>query len=270
LEVHNTPERLQGRRLVICFALAAAVAFTATARASGPRSYGTWCRAREPASWSRVLSRHVVPLSRTTKLVPFALAPDGRSFFASVRSSGFSGVVRIGARAKSMTRIEAFRDAEGPFLLGHRLVARPESPSPGAFVQMYAAGALSGKPARTPWALRVLRGVSALDTDGRWIAYPSAAFTSLWWSPSLRRPPREILAGRGGNRVDNSVQIGGRYIGFGIQPRLFVADTKTHRYLEIGRHYGWTELNSASLLVDDGARVVLVPLRDLPRIPDCR
>jgi hypothetical protein len=318
-----------------------------------------------------MLSRHVVPLSRTTPLVAFALAPDGRSFFASVRSPGFSGVARIGARAQTMTRIKTFPDpyhdqaaggfdgrwlvwkefhgitsfdeftvyawdsrsgqvsqigasvrgpdgqfwaspwqgadvrpgvatwaqgsgedglaeihvydlgagrgrvihtghAEGPFLLAHGLVAWPESAAPGAYVRMYAADALSGKRTRTPRALRVLRGVSGLDTDGRQIAYPSAAFTSLWWSPSLRRAPEEIIAARGGNHVDNSVQIGGRYIGFGIQPRLFVADTKTHRYLEIERHYGWTELNSAALLVDYGGHVVLVPLDVLPRIPDCR
>ena len=321
-----------------------------------------------------------MPLSRTASLVPFALAPDGRSFFAVVRSAGFSGVARIGARAKGMTGIKAFPDpndeqaggsfdgrwlvwkefhgfssfddfavyawdshtgrvsqigasgegpdgnfwespwqgpdvrsgvatwaqgsgvdgladihvydlgagsgqvihaghAGGPLLLGHGLVAWPESPSPGAFLRMYVAGALTGKPVATPRALRILRGVSGLDTDGRQIAYPSAAFESLWWSPSLSRAPKEILAARDDNHVDNSVQIGGRYIGFGIQPHLFVADTRTHRYLEIEHEFGWTELNSASLLVDYGsnagrqidyrAHVVLVPLRELPRIPAC-
>jgi hypothetical protein len=359
------------RRLAACLVLAGAVALTATARASGPHDYGSWCQARETASWRHVLALHIVPLSRTTSLVPFALAPDGRSFFAAVRSRGFSGVARIAARARSMSRIRAFPDpsadqaagsfdgrwlvwkefhglsgfddftvyawdsrsgqvsqigasvqgpdgrfwaspwegpdvrrgratwaqgsgedglaeihvydlgaekgrvihtghAEGPFLLGHGLVAWPESPAPGDYVQMYVANALSGQPATTPRALRVIRGVSGLDTDGRQIAYPSAAFTSLWWSPSLRRAPEKILAARGDNHLDNSVQIGGRYIGFGIQPRLFVADTKTHRYLEIERHYGWTELNSASLLVDSRERVAIMPLRDLPRIPACR
>jgi hypothetical protein len=351
-----------------------------SAAATGPHNYGAWCQARLTASWRHVLASHRVPLARTTSLVPFALAPDGRSFFAVVRSPSFSGVARIGTRAKAMTRIRAFPDpnddqaggsfdgrwlvwkefhgfasfddftvyawdsrtrrvsqigaampgpdggfwespyqgpdvrsgvatwaqgsgadgladihiydlgagsgrvihtghAEGPFQLGHGLVAWPESPSPGAYVQMYVAGALSGKPVATPPALRVLRGVSGLDTDGRQIAYPSAAFKSLWWSPSLSRAPTEILAARGDNHVDNSVQVGGRYIGFGIQPRLFVADTKTRRYLAIEHEFGWTELNSASLLVDYGsnatrqidypAHVVLVPLRELPRIPAC-
>ena len=54
---------------------------------SGPaRSYGGWCQAQLTAAWRRVLSNHIVPLSRTTSLVPFGLAPDGRSFFADVRS----------------------------------------------------------------------------------------------------------------------------------------------------------------------------------------
>jgi hypothetical protein len=362
-------------RLVISLALAAAVALTAAARASGPHSYGAWCQARPSASWRHVLAAHIVPLSRTTSLVPFALAPDGRSFFAVVRSDGFSGVARIGARVRHITPIKAFPDssidqaagsfdgrwlvwkefrgissfddftvyawdsntdrvaqigasvagwespwqgpdvragvatwaegsgadgladihvydlragrnrvihtghAEGPLLLAHGLVAWPESPSPGAFVRMLVADALTGDAAKTPPALRVLNGISGLDTDGRQIAYPSAAFKSLWWSPSLRRAPRKILAARGYSHVDNSVQIGGRYIGFGIQPRLFLADTKTHRYLEIEHELGWTELSAAALLVDYGANperrfdyrahVVLVPLRDLPRMPAC-
>ena len=60
------------------------------------------------AAWRRVLSHHIVPLSRTTSLVPFGLAPDGRSFFAVVRSPRFSGVARIGSGAHSMTEIKAF------------------------------------------------------------------------------------------------------------------------------------------------------------------
>jgi len=55
-----------------------------------------------------VLANHIVPLSRTTSLVPFALAPNGRSFFADVRSPHFSGVARIGSGAHAMTEIKAF------------------------------------------------------------------------------------------------------------------------------------------------------------------
>ncbi|HEY4236929.1 MAG TPA: hypothetical protein VGM45_06290 [Gaiellaceae bacterium] len=367
--------------------MAAALAVTACGAGathrvgSGPaRSYGGWCQAQLTAAWRRVLSSHIVPLSRTTSLVPFALAPNGRSFFAVVRSPHFSGVARIGSGAHDMTEIKAFpapntyqadgsfdgrwfvwyeyhgfssfddfkiyawdsrtgrvkrigaaakgptgelwaspwqgpdvrnglatwaqgsgpngltrvhvydlraaRDrvihtgyTEGPFLLPHRLVAWAESPKRGAYVQMFSANALTGKRVAAPPALRVLRGISGLDTDGRQIAYPSARFRSLWWASSLRAEPTEILAARGLDTIDNSVQVGGRYVGFGIQPPLFLADTKTRRYLEIERQFGYTELNPNALLVDYGnntkkrldfrSHVVLVPLRALPRMPAC-
>jgi hypothetical protein len=376
-----------GRRLGLGLALAAALALTACAAGatdeagSGPaRLYAGWCQAPLTVAWRRVLAHHIVPLSRTTALVPFSLAPDGRSFFADVRSPHFSGVARIGSGAHAMTEIKAFpapdtdqadggfdgrwfvwyeyhgfatfdhfkiyawdsrtgrvkrigaaargptgelwpspwegpdvrnglatwaqgsgpvglskvhvydlragRDrvihtghTEGPFLLPHRLVAWPESSKRGAYVQMFVASALTGKRVETPPALRVLRGISGLHTDGQQIAYPSARFKSLWWAPSLRAKPTEILAARGLDTIDNSVQVGGSYVGFGIEPPLFLADTKTRRYLEIERQYGYTELNANSLLVDYGnntkkrldfrSHVVLVPLRALPRTPAC-
>jgi len=58
-----------------------------------------------------VLEHHVVPLSRTTSLVPWAMAHDGRSFFGSVYSPAFSGVARISATAKQMTRIRAYLES---------------------------------------------------------------------------------------------------------------------------------------------------------------
>lgn len=321
-----------------------------------------------------------MPLSRATSLVAFALAPDGRSFFATVRSPSFSGVARIRPNGNALTKIKAFPDPqgdqaegsfdgrwlvwkefhgfssfddftvytwnsrtgrvsrigsatkapngrfwqspwqgpdvrsekavwaqgsgpaglakihlydlrsgrgrvirtghiEGPFLLDHGLVAWPESLARGAEVHMNVASAWTGKTVRTPQALRRLRGVSGLDTDGRQIAYPDGPYESLWWSPSLRRKPTEILAGRGDNHIDNSVQIGDRYIGFGIQTHIFLADTTTRRYVELEHQYGWTELNASSLLVDYGtndrkkldyrAHVVLIPLRDLPPMTAC-
>jgi hypothetical protein len=321
-----------------------------------------------------------VRISRTTALVPWTLAHDERSFFASVYSEGFSGVARINARTNRMTRIKAFPDplsdqadgafdgrrlvwheyhgfaslddfttwawdvrtrevsqigaatptpgggfwespwrgpdvrggiatwaqgvgpdgltavhvhdlrsgrdlvvrqghAQGSFLLAGRLVVWPESPTRGAETKMSAASALTGAPVPTPRALRRLRGVSGLATNGRRIAYPDAAFRSLWWASSLTSKPQEIVAARGLNYIDNSVAIGGRYIGFGMQPRLFVADTKTRRYLEITGHGGYTEVDRTALLVtytkaskalEAPARVAFIPLRDLPPMPACR
>lgn len=319
-------------------------------------------------------------MSRTRALVPWTLAHDGRSFFASVYSARFSGVARIIAATNRMTRIRAFPDplndqadgafdgrrlvwheyhgfasfddfstwewdartgevsrigaatptpgggfwespwrgpdvrrgiatwvqgvgpdgltavhvhdlrsgrdlvvrqghAQGSFLLAGRRVAWPESPTPNTETKMYLASALTGAPVPTPQALRDLRGVSGLTTDGRRIAYPNDAFRSLWWASSLQSKPQEIVAARGLNHIDNSVQIGGRYIGFGMQPRIFVADTKTHRYLEITANGGYMEVDRTSLLVtyaksskalEAPARIAFVRLRDLPPMPVCR
>lgn len=169
--------------------------------------------------------------------------------------------------------------AQNSFLLAGHLVAWPESPSRGALTRIYAASTLTGKRMTVPPALRNLLGISGLETDGRQITYPSAPYKSLWWSASLRRAPAEILTARSDSHIDNSVQVGGRYVGFGIQPPLFLADTKIRRYIEIEREYGWTLLSAHALLVDYGdntqkvldylANVVVVPLRDLPPMPAC-
>jgi hypothetical protein len=311
--------------------------------------------------------------------VPWTLAHDGRSFFASVYSAHFSGVARIDAKTSRTTRIKAFPDpgddqadgafdgrwlvwneyhgftsfddfttwawdsqtgklsqigvatpaptggfwespwrgpdvrrgiatwaqgvgpdgltavhvydlhsghdlvvreghAQGSFLLARHLVAWPESPSRGAETRFYVASAVSGERVGPPRALRGLRGISGLATDGRRVAYPTGAYTALWWSPSLNTSPRRIVAARGSNHIDNSVQIGGRYLGFGIQPRVFVGDTKTHRYVAVSGRGGWTRVDATSLLVlyarssnaiDARARIAFVRLRDLPPVPAC-
>jgi hypothetical protein len=326
-----------------------------------------------------VLRRHVVSLSRTVSLDPWALAHDGRSFFATVYSRSFSGVATIDARTSRLTRIAAFADpakeqadgafdgrwlvwseyhgfdtfddftvwawdshtgevrrigaaaraadgepwpspwrqpdvrdgiatwvqgsgpdglaavhvydlrgrrdrvvhhgrAQGSFLLSGHVVVWPESPALGGPTTMRVASTLTGRPLAAPRALRLLRGVSGLVTDGRRIVYPNAAYTSLRWSPSLRATPRRILTVGGSHHVDNSVQVGGRYVGFGIEPRVFVGDTRTHRYVQIASRGGWTRLDATSLLVlyatgskalDARAPIAFVPLRDLPPVPAC-
>jgi len=325
------------------------------------------------------MSRHVVGISRTTPLVPFALAHDRRSFFAATYSPHFSGVAEIHARTNAVEHIKAFQDpasdqaggafdgrwlvwaeyhsltslgdftvwawdsrsgrvtkigaatrspdgqfwesplrapdvldgiatwvqgtgpggiaavhaydlrtgrgtvihrghAQGSFLFaGHRL-GWPESPAPGRVTRMRAASALTGKRVDVPQALRALDGVSGLATDGRRIAYPNASYRSIWWSPSLRRKPRRVVTARSHDHIDDSVQVGGRYIGFGIWPRLFVADAKTHRYVQIARHGGWVLLDDTTLLVAFGSprkaihprlRIAVVPLGKLPPTSAC-
>jgi hypothetical protein len=326
-----------------------------------------------------VLSRHVVAVSRTTPLVPLALAHDGRSFFAEVHSARFSGVARIDARTSSVSRIKRFPDREfdqawgafdgrwlvwneyrgydsfndfttwawdtrtrkliqlgaarrgpdgqfwespwrgadvrdgiatwvqgvgpdqlgevhaydlrrgrdlvvrhghpgGAFLLDHHVVVWPEASAPGVPTRMHAASALTGAPVALPRALRALRNVTGLQTDGRRIAYPTAPYKALWWSPSLGRDPYEVVGTRHVDHIDNSVHVGRRYVGFGIQPRAFVADTKVRRYIEVSAHGGVVYVNAGALLVAYGPRkkvlhpllrMSYVPLHDLPRMPAC-
>ena len=83
---------------------------TAGARAATTHTPGAWCTARSSPAWGGMLSHHLVPLSRTTPMVPLALARDGRSFFAAVYSRRFSGVARIDARTSLVMRIKAFPD----------------------------------------------------------------------------------------------------------------------------------------------------------------
>jgi hypothetical protein len=341
--------------------------------------HGGWCETRSNGSWLRALSRHVVGLSRTESLVPFALTHDHRSFFAAAYSPGFSGVAQVDARTSLIKVIKAFPQpavdqadgafdgrwlvwseyhsltsfddftvwawdsrsgrvwrigaatrapsgefwaspmrgpdalhgiatwvqgsgldgeavvhvynlrtghgmivhrghAQGSFLLAGDLVGWPESPRPGRETRMHVASALTGRRVRVPRALRRLEGVSGLETDGHRLAYPNAEYRSVWWSPSLRGKPRRIFNARRDDHIDNSVQLGNRYIGFGVWPRLFVADTKTRRYVQVATGGGWTQVDSTTLLVVSGSpkkvlhprlRIAFVPLSRLPPIPAC-
>ena len=166
----------------------------------------------------------------------------------------------------------------GAFLLDHHIVVWPEASAPGVPSRMHAASALTGGPAVVPRALRTLRNVTGLQTDGRRIAYPDAPYKSLWWSPSLGGKPYEVVGTRHLDHIDNSVQVGGRYVGFGIQPRVFVADTRARRYVEVSKSLGSVFVSSDALLLVYGTtekvlhpilRMAFVPLRDLPPMGAC-
>jgi hypothetical protein len=167
----------------------------------------------------------------------------------------------------------------GAFLLDRHIVIWAEASEPGVPTRMHAASALTGRRLALPLALRALRNVTGLYTDGRKIAYPNAPYRSLWWSPSLRKKPYKVVGTRHVfEHIDNSVRVGGRYVSFGEQPRVFVADSRTGRYVEVSENLGFAFVNSAALLVAYGGgkkvlhpilRMSFVPLRNLPPIPAC-
>ena len=70
-----------------------------------------WCQALPNAAWKNALEGHVVRLSRHAAIVPLALNGDGRSFFASLSSKAFSGVVQLDVRADRFTPIRRFPNA---------------------------------------------------------------------------------------------------------------------------------------------------------------
>jgi hypothetical protein len=166
----------------------------------------------------------------------------------------------------------------GAFLLDHHIVVWAEASAPGVPTAMHAASALTGTPVRLPPALRTLRNVTGLQTDGQRIAYPNASYKSLWWSPSPGAQPSEAIATRHLQHVDNSVQVSGRYVAFGIYPGVFVADARLRRYVRVSTHGGSALVDSTDLLVTYGPtkkarhpllRMSFVRLRDLPPMPAC-
>lgn len=318
-------------------------------------------------------------LSRTTSLVPIALAHDGHSFFASIYSPQFSGVGEIDAKTSAITEIKAFPNSRfdqawaasagrwlvwneyhgfdsfndfttwawdttarrltklgtatrgptgrfwdspwrgpdvrdgiatwvqgvgpdelgevhaydlkrgrdlvvrrghpgGAFLLSHHIVVWAEAPAPGVPTRMRAASGLTGARAEVPRALRELRNVTGLQTNGYRIVYPNASYKTLWLSPTPRSAPYEVVDTRDGGHIDNSVQVGGRYVTFGIDRHVYVADTKSRRYIELTDHGGFGFVDRNAVLVTSGSlkkvlhpilRVMFVRLRDLPPMPAC-
>jgi hypothetical protein len=204
-----------------------------------------------------------------------------RAGFATwTQGAGPGGIadVHVYDLAKGTDRVVRQGHPEGSFLVAGGLVIWPESLRPGALTVMQAADAATGGPAEVPPALRSLRGVSALVTDGRAVAYPNADFTSLWWSPSLAAAPRRIFAtGNAGSHVDNSVQVSGRWVAFGVAPSTYLVDTVKHRYVKLSAG-GWTRLDARTLiLVKPSAKkaihpisdVVFRPLASLPPLSSC-
>jgi hypothetical protein len=357
--------------------LVAVLALAGTAAAGHPRRH--WCQARHSVAWQRLLSHHVVALSRTTPLVPLALSGNGRWIFVEVYSPAFSGVGRVDTRNGRLKRIKSFPDPQytqawgtfdgrwlvwneyrgfdsfndftvwawdsksgdlrrigmatkasdgefwespwrgpdvregiatwvqgvgpdqlgdvhaynlrnrrdlvvrhghpgGAFLMDGHVVVWAEASAPGVPTRMHAASSRTGTAVHLPRALQGLRNVTGLQTDGRAIAYPSATYKSLWWSPSAGTKPFEVVVTRHLQHVDNSVQLNGRYVAFGVYPGLFVADTRLRRYVQVSTNGGLAFVSGTSLLVTHGPRrkvlhailrMSFVRLRDLPPMPAC-
>jgi hypothetical protein len=167
--------------------------------------------------------------------------------------------------------------AQGSFLVAGPKVVWPESPAQGAYTRMLAANLRTGASVPVPRALAALRGISALFTDGRVIAYPSARFTSVSWAPTLRAKPQLVFKPKPGlHHVDNSVRVAGRYFLFSAEGHYYLGDGKAHRYMELG---------VAGMAIDRRALVAVrwrkgkalhphgvemfVPLRRLPRLSRC-
>jgi hypothetical protein len=166
----------------------------------------------------------------------------------------------------------------GAFLLDGHIVVWAEASAPGRRTRMDAASSLTGAAVRLPTALQGLRNVTGLQTDGHEIVYPNASYKSLWWSPSLGAKPSEVVDTGHLQHVDNSVQVSGRYVAFGIYPGVFVADTSLGRYVQVSTNGGLAFVSGRSLLVTHGPRkkvlhailrMSVVRLRDLPPMPAC-
>ncbi|TML33163.1 MAG: hypothetical protein E6G24_08350 [Actinobacteria bacterium] len=202
--------------------------------------------------------------------------PDVRNGLATwtqgVGPDGETTEVHVYNLASRTDRIVRTGHAQGSFFVAGPIAVWPESLAPGGRTRMLAANPYTGEEVAAPGSLARLRGISALFTDGRTFAYPSAKFISLWWSPSTRTAPHRIFSAKPPNSyVDNSVRIAGRFVIFSSLGRGYVADTRLHRYVKIGGDPA--AIDRKALIVSSWThgkhlhprnRIMFVPLRSLP------
>ncbi len=88
-----------------------------------------WCKAPTSDTWRKVLASHVVTLSRRASVEPIALASDGHSFYATLFTKSYYGVVLIDVRTsryKEIKRIprsdQVVGNADGRWLVWTELV----------------------------------------------------------------------------------------------------------------------------------------------------
>ena len=205
--------------------------------------------------------------------------PDVRGGFATwSQGTGPGGEteVHVYDLAAGADRIVRKGHAQGPFLVAGPKVVWPESLAPGELTRMLAASPRTGGSVAPPPALAGLRGISALFTDGRALAYPSAKFRSLWWAPSLSARPVRIFKPAGINVVDNGVRIAGRYLVFTSEAHGYLADTRAHRYFAFGAYPAAIDRRALIVVayskrktLHPSTPVMFVPVRSLPRLSRC-
>jgi hypothetical protein len=207
--------------------------------------------------------------------------PDVRRGLATwtqgVGPDGETTEVHVYDLARHTDRVVRTGRAQGSFFVAGPTVVWPESLAKGGWTKMLAADPRTGTRISPPPALAGLRGISALFTDGKAIAYPSAKFTALWWAPSLHTRPQLVFKPqRRYQYVDNAVRVAGRYFLFSSEVRAYVGDGRTRRYMLLGGD--GVAIDRRALIVSSWTkgktlhprnRIMFIPLRVLPRLGPC-
>jgi hypothetical protein len=207
------------------------------------------------------------------------VALDGYATWEQGSGPNNLGDIHVVDLASGRDRVVRRGHVAASFLVDGPLVVWPESMRPGALTVMNAARAGTGRRVPAPLALRYLRGGLVPVSDGKELAYISGSdWQSLWWSPSLQKAPLRVVRSRIGYPIDNSVRIAGHYVFFGIQPRRFLADTTTGRYVQLDQ-VAWALLDTKDIVILKIAPIKanhgisdinFIPLKKLPSIPPCR
>lgn len=77
-----------------------------------------FCTVPEPATWSRVVADHRLPLVESESLNPIAMSPDGKQVFAADYTPTWSGVVAVSTTSHQRLHILEFAHPDRDQLLG--------------------------------------------------------------------------------------------------------------------------------------------------------
>lgn len=128
-----------------------------------------WCQAKQDAAWKKVLGSGLVALSRHASVRPLAVANDGHSFYATLFSKSYTGIVKIDARTSRYTKIRRVPHADAYGAIGsadgHWLVWADQMNGYGATRAIWAWNPHSGQLRRISGSMRSGNGdwMSASD-----------------------------------------------------------------------------------------------------------